>query len=207
MGTKRPLPDEYFMQLAHLVSSRSTCLRKQIGAVLVKDNRILSTGYNGAPTGIKHCKEVGCAREGHGAFETYLSLFDEHFNPERLTEIRNFFPKKGEIVPSGYRHELCRGVHAEQNTIIQAAVFGVSIRGAILYSTVYPCVICAKMLINAEIAKVVYDADYVDPLSKKILDESNIKVSRFKKKPAKGRNAKGTSLMKEDYLSQKIIRI
>jgi len=141
--------DEYFMKMAHLVAKRSTCLRRQVGAVLVKDKRIIATGYNGAPKGLPHCTDIGrCLREELG-------------------------------VPSGQRHELCRGLHAEQNCLLQAAVFGVSTRGATLYTTTYPCVICAKMLINAEVAEVVYDADYEDPLAKELLAQAGVKVRRF----------------------------
>ncbi len=146
----RPSPDEYFMEMAHLASKRSTCLRHNVGCVVVKDKRVLATGYNGAPKGLKHCEEVGCIR-------TKLN------------------------VPHGERHELCRGLHAEQNAIIQAALFGVSIKNSTIYSTHYPCSICAKMLINADIKEIVYDKDYEDDLAKQILSESNIKVRQFKK--------------------------
>ncbi len=146
----RPSPDEYFMEMAHLASKRSTCLRHNVGCVVVKDKRVLATGYNGAPKGLKHCEEVGCIR-------TKLN------------------------VPHGERHELCRGLHAEQNAIIQAALFGVSIKNSTIYSTHYPCSICAKMLINADIKEIVYDKDYEDDLAKQILSESNIKVRKFKK--------------------------
>ncbi len=152
VGEKRPSWDDYFMLIAHIVKLRSTCLRRKVGAVLVKDNRILSTGYNGAPKGLPHCSVTGCIRE-------------------RLK------------IPSGERHELCRGLHAEQNAIIQAAVFGVSTKGATLYSTTFPCVICAKMIINAEIKEVVYDSDYEDKLSKEMLEEANIIVRRHKLSP------------------------
>lgn len=147
MVDERPSWDEYFMRLAHVIASRSTCLRRRVGALLVKDKRILATGYNGAPKGLPHCES--CLREELG-------------------------------VPSGQRHELCRGVHAEQNAIIQAAVFGVSTKGATLYSTTFPCIICAKMLINAEIGEVIYDSDYEDPESAKILLEAGIKIRRFR---------------------------
>jgi len=145
----RPSWDEYFMEMARLVARRSTCLRNKVGAVLVKDNRILATGYNGAPKGLPHCSETGCLRE----------------------KLR---------IPSGERHELCRGLHAEQNCIIQAAVFGVSTRGATLYCTHFPCSICAKMIINAEIAEIVYEHDYDDKMSRKLLEQAKIKVRRFK---------------------------
>jgi dCMP deaminase len=144
---ERPSWDEYFMRIAHVVASRSTCLRRKVGAVLVKDKRILATGYNGAPKSLPHCKT--CLREELG-------------------------------VPSGQRHELCRGVHAEQNAIIQAAVFGVSTKEAILYTTTFPCIICAKMLINAEVEEIVYDSDYEDPESAKILKEAGVKTRRFR---------------------------
>jgi len=147
MSSGRPSWDEYFMRIAHDVASRSTCLRRKVGAILVKDRRILATGYNGAPKGLPHC--VKCLREELG-------------------------------VPSGQRHELCRGVHAEQNAIIQAAVFGVSTKDATLYTTTFPCIICAKMLINAEIAEIVYDSDYEDPESAKMLREAGIKIRRFR---------------------------
>jgi len=145
---KRPSFDEYFMEIAKIVAKRSTCLRRQVGAVIVKDKHILSTGYNGVPKKFPHCDTVGCIRE------------------------------KLEI-PEGERHELCLGLHAEQNAIIQAAVFGVSIRGATLYVTHFPCSVCSKMIVNAEIKEVVYLNDYPDELSKEILKKSNIKVRQF----------------------------
>ncbi len=145
---KRPSLDEYFMRMAYLAASRSTCLRRQVGAVIVKDKRVLSTGYNGAPKGLPHCDEVGCLREKYD-------------------------------IPTGERHELCRGVHAEQNAIIQAAVFGTSIDGAAIYTTNHPCVVCAKLLINANISEIVYGDDYVDELAKKVLDESKVTVRYF----------------------------
>ncbi len=144
----RPTLDEYFMAMAELVSRRSTCLRRQVGAIAVKNKHIISTGYNGAPKRLRHCSEVGCIRE----------------------ELD---------VKSGERHELCRGVHAEQNAIIQAAVFGTSIDGAQLYCTHTPCAQCAKILINAGIKEVVYAAPYIDALAKELLDESDVRVRQF----------------------------
>lgn len=138
----------YFMDIADLVSRRSTCLRRSVGAILVRDKRILSTGYNGVPSGIRHCSEVGCLRESAS-------------------------------VPSGERHELCRGLHAEQNAIIQAALHGVSIRGATLYCTNHPCIICSKMLINAGLAAIVYREGYTDDLARDMLNEANIEVNRL----------------------------
>jgi len=141
--SSRPDWQTYFFQIAKLVATRSTCLRRQVGAVIVKDNRILSTGYNGTPTGIAHCLERGCIR----------------------TELN---------IPSGERHELCRGLHAEQNAIIQAAYHGVRINGADLYSTNQPCIICSKMLINAGIKKIYISDSYPDELAEEMLAEANI---------------------------------
>ena len=145
---QRPDNDAYFMRMAELVASRSTCLRRQVGAVVVKEKRVLTTGYNGAPKGLKHCGEVGCVRE------------QNH-------------------VESGTRHELCRGVHAEQNAVIQAAYFGVSIKEATIYTTNYPCVLCAKIIVNAGIREVIYKDEYIDELSRDILKESKVSVRRY----------------------------
>lgn len=147
----RPSWEEYFMDITHLVSKRSTCLRRQVGAIIVKDKKILTTGYNGAPSKIRHCIDIGCLREKLG-------------------------------IPSGERHELCRGLHAEQNAIIQAAYHGVEIRGATLYCTNHPCIICSKMIINAGIKRIVYEEGYADELAKKMLKESGIKVEKFKRR-------------------------
>jgi len=144
----RPTYDEYFMKMTQVVSTRSTCLRRNVGAILVKNKHILSTGYNGAPKGLKHCSEVGCLRE------------------------------KLNVQP-GERHELCRGLHAEQNAIIQASVFGVSIDGASLYCTVAPCSVCAKMLINAGIKEIVYQESYPDELAQQMLTEAKIKMRKL----------------------------
>ena len=141
--------DEYFMDFARLAARRSTCLRRQVGAVLVKDKTLLTTGYNGAPRGVSHCDEVGCLRD----------------------EME---------VPSGHRHELCRGLHAEQNAIIQAAYHGgTCVRGSDVYSTTFPCMICTKMLINAGIRRIVYLEGYPDDLSKHMLEEAGLKVVRL----------------------------
>ncbi len=136
------------MSIAQLVATRSTCLRRKVGAVLVKDKRILATGYNGAPTGARHCEEMGCLRE-------------------RL-----------EVAP-GERHELCRGLHAEQNVIIQAAYYGVITKGTTLYSTHLPCIICSKMLINAGVEKIYFLDGYPDPLADEMLAEANVEVVRL----------------------------
>lgn len=136
------------MDIARLVASRSTCLRRQVGAVIVKDKNILATGYNGTPSGIRHCSVTGCLRD-------------------KLA------------IPSGERHELCRGLHAEQNAIIQAAKHGVNIGGATLYCTTAPCVICAKMLINAGLERIVYLEGYPDSLATELLEESGIEVSIY----------------------------
>jgi len=145
----RPDWNEYFMEITTVVAKRSTCSRRSVGAILVKDKHILSTGYNGAPNGMKHCDEAGgCLRE-------------------KLK------------VPSGERHELCRGLHAEQNAIIQAAVQGASIAGATLYCTTAPCSICAKMLINAGIAKVVYQGNYPDAKAMEYFEEAGVIVEKY----------------------------
>ncbi len=136
------------MEIARLVARRSTCLRRQVGAVVVKEKNILATGYNGTPSGITHCSEVGCLRQQLG-------------------------------VPSGERHELCRGLHAEQNAIIQAAKHGVNIGGATIYCTNSPCVICSKMIINSGVERIVFLDGYPDELSREMLQESGIEVSSF----------------------------
>ena len=137
------------MDVAELISHRSTCIRRKVGAVIVQDKRIMATGYNGAPKGLKHCCEVGCLRADQN-------------------------------IPSGERHELCRGLHAEQNAIIQAAVFGVSIEGSSLYCTNTPCVVCVKMLINAGVQEIIYAGEYPDQLAKDMIEESSIKIKRLK---------------------------
>ena len=136
------------MSIAQLVATRSTCLRRKVGAVLVKDKRIVATGYNGAPTGVRHCEETGCQREQLG-------------------------------IKSGERHELCRGLHAEQNVIISAAYYGVTTEGTTLYSTHLPCIICSKMLINAGVEKIFFLDGYPDSLADQMLAEANIEVVRL----------------------------
>jgi dCMP deaminase len=147
---KRPSWDNYFLELAELISKRSTCMRRRVGAVIVKDRHILSTGYNGAPKDIRHCDLTGCLRDSMN-------------------------------IPSGQRHELCRGLHAEQNSIIQAALHGVSLEGSTLYCTNLPCSICAKMIINAGIKDIVSRRGYPDEMSRAFLKEAAIKI-RFVKK-------------------------
>lgn len=144
----RPSWDEYFMSIVELVKTRSTCLRRQVGALIVKDKRILATGYNGAPVGCKHCLEVGCVRE-------------------KLN------------VPSGQRHELCRATHAEQNAIAQAAYSGTSVKDTVLYVTTQPCVLCAKLAINAGITKIVFKGDYPDDLAMELLQESGVRILKY----------------------------
>ncbi|MBW2452630.1 MAG: cytidine/deoxycytidylate deaminase family protein [Deltaproteobacteria bacterium] len=145
---ERPSWNDYFMDITQLVSRRSTCLRRQVGALMIKEKHILATGYNGTPSGIRHCAETGCLREQMN-------------------------------VPSGERHELCRGLHAEQNAIIQAARHGINLSGATLYCTNSPCIICTKMLINAGIRDVVYLDGYPDQLSLDMLEEAGIKVVSY----------------------------
>ena len=148
MADKRPSWDEYFIKLAHEVSSRTTCMRRAVGAVIVKENRILATGYNGVPRGMRHCDEVGCLRDQLG-------------------------------VPSGQRQEICRGLHAEQNAIIQAARYGIDISDSKIYITTQPCITCAKMLINAGITEIIYTDPYPDELSLGMLDEAGINYRVF----------------------------
>ncbi len=150
----RPSWDEYFMRITREVALRSTCLRRQVGAILVKDKHILATGYNGSPAGLPHCEEVGCLRQ-----------------------------KKR--VPSGERAELCRGIHAEQNAIIQAAIHGVPIGGSTCYSTTQPCVLCAKMLINAGVKRIVYEGSYPDELALSMLTEAGVELIRWEGAPAR----------------------
>jgi dCMP deaminase len=148
MANHRPDWDTYFLDIVELVSRRSTCRRRAVGAGLVRDRRILATGYNGAPSKLAHCLDIGCLRE-------------------QLN------------VPSGERHELCRGLHAEQNVIIQAALHGVITKGSTLYCTNHPCVICAKMIINAGIVRIVIRDGYSDKLAAEMLKEADIIVKQL----------------------------
>ncbi len=145
---QRPDWDTYFMTLCHVVAQRSTCLRRKVGALLVSNHHILTTGYNGAPQGLPHCAKVGCLRE-------------------RMA------------IPSGERQELCRGLHAEQNAIIQAAVHGVALNNVTCYSTTQPCITCAKMLINANVTRIVYEGDYPDELATQMLEAAGIELIRW----------------------------
>lgn len=149
-GEDRPTFHEIFMEVAYTWAKRATCLRRRVGAVIAKDKQQLTTGYNGAPRGVPHCAELG------GCLREKLGI------------------------PSGQRHEICRGTHAEQNAITQAAKFGIPIEGSTLYCNCFPCVICTKMILNAGIDTVVYDSDYNDPLSKEILgQQTGLKLVRY----------------------------
>ena len=148
---ERPNWDDYFMKIAEDVATRSTCIRRNVGAIIVKDKRILSTGYNGAPTNIAHCTEETCLRTMNN-------------------------------VPSGERHELCRGLHAEQNAIIQAALHGVSIKDASIYITHHPCSICTKMLINSGIRKIICRSAYDDPFATELITKSGITLITLQEK-------------------------
>lgn len=152
MSSDRPSWEEYFIEMAKLVSTRSNCVSRKVGAVITVDNQVVSTGYNGAPKGLYHCVDNGGC----------------------LRKLNN--------IASGTRQEVCRAVHAEQNAIISAAVKGVSIKGGTIYLNTYPCSICTRMLINSEIKKIVYDSEYSDPLSKEMLEESKIEVVKYEKK-------------------------
>ena len=147
---ERPSWDEYFMEIAHVVAKRSTCLRRSVGAVIVKNRQIVATGYNGTPKDLLHCSEVGCLRE----------------------QLK---------VPSGKNHELCRGIHAEQNAVVQAAYHGVSVNGGTLYCTHQPCVVCTKILINAGIKRIVYANPYPDKLAEDMMQASGIEIEIFHK--------------------------
>ena len=144
----RPSWDVYFMEIAQQVARRATCKRRQVGAILVKDKRILATGYNGVPSGIVHCFERGCLREQRG-------------------------------IPSGQQHELCRGLHAEQNAIIQAARHGSPIDGSTAYCTAQPCIMCAKILINAGIKEIVFMEAYPDDLAQEMIAESGVTLRQY----------------------------
>ncbi len=148
----RPDVDEYFLKIASVVAERATCHRHHVGAVAVRDKHILTTGYNGAPSGAKDCLELGCLRDELG-------------------------------IPSGTRHEICRGIHAEQNVIVQAALHGVSLEGSTIYVTHTPCVLCAKMLVNARIARFVSFGKYNDEAFVDLFREAGIKVD-LKKRPS-----------------------
>ncbi|MDI9481326.1 MAG: deoxycytidylate deaminase [Syntrophomonadaceae bacterium] len=145
MFDTRPSWNDYFLEVADLVATRSTCLRRQVGAVLVRDKRIISTGYNGAPRKLKHCSEVGCLRSEKD-------------------------------IPSGERYELCRGVHAEQNAIINAAYYGISTQDTVMYCTHQPCIICARIIINAGVEKVVHRGDFQDDIALELMREAGIEL-------------------------------
>jgi dCMP deaminase len=144
----RPAWEDYFMEIARVVATRSSCMRRQVGALIVKNRQILATGYNGVPRGLTHCSDRGCLREQLG-------------------------------IPSGERHELCRGLHAEQNAIVQAAYHGVAIQGAELYCTHQPCAVCAKMLVNADIQAVYFAGSYPDELAMEVFHEAGTRLVRM----------------------------
>lgn len=148
----RPDLDSYFLKIASVVAERSTCRRHNMGAIAVRDKHILTTGYNGAPAGLKDCLELGCLRDELG-------------------------------IPSGTRQEICRAIHAEQNVIIQAALHGISLEGATIYCTHTPCVLCAKMLVNARIKRFVSFREYNDDSYREMFKEAGIEVS-IKQKPS-----------------------
>ena len=149
----RPDADEYFLKIASVVAERSTCRRHHVGAVAVRDKHILATGYNGAPSGLRDCLELGCLRDEMN-------------------------------IPSGERHEICRGIHAEQNVIVQASLHGVSLEGSTIYCTHTPCVLCAKMLVNAKIKRFVSFGRYNDGSFEDLFREAGIKVDIKEKPPS-----------------------
>ena len=147
----RPSWEEYFMKIAYIVAERSTCMRRKVGAVIVRDNRILSTGYSGAPSGLPHCDEIGgCLRDKMK-------------------------------VPSGERAELCRAAHAELNAISQAAQYGVGIMGSAIYCTDSPCSFCAKAIINSKIITVIYDGEYPDTMAFEMFAGAGIVLKKIEK--------------------------
>jgi len=148
----RPDTDDYFLKIASVVAERSTCRRHHVGAVAVRDKHILATGYNGAPSGLKDCLELGCLRD----------------------ELN---------IPSGERHEICRGIHAEQNVIIQASLHGLSLEGSTIYATHTPCVLCAKMLVNARIKRYVSFGKYNDNAFIDLFRQAGIELD-IKKRPS-----------------------
>ena len=150
----RPDSDTYFLKIASVVAERATCRRHHVGAVAVRDKHILATGYNGAPSGLKDCLELGCLRN----------------------EME---------IPSGTRHEICRGIHAEQNVIIQATLHGVSLEGSTIYCTHTPCVLCAKMLVNAKIRRFVSFGTYDDNSFVGLFTEAGIEVDIKAKPPSR----------------------
>jgi len=151
-GLSRLGSDEYFLKIASVVAERATCHRHHVGAVAVRDKHILATGYNGAPSGLKDCLELGCLRDELG-------------------------------IPSGERHEICRGIHAEQNVIIQASLHGVSLEGSTIYATHTPCVLCAKMLVNAKIKRFVSFGKYNDNTFTDLFREAGIEMD-INKRPS-----------------------
>ena len=148
----RPDSDEYFLKIASVVAERSTCRRHHVGAVAVGNKHILATGYNGAPSGLKDCLELGCLRD----------------------ELH---------IPSGERQEICRGIHAEQNVIIQASLHGVSLEGSTIYATHTPCVLCAKMLVNAKIKRYISFGRYNDDAFINLFQEADIELD-IKQRPS-----------------------
>ena len=140
---KRPGWDEYFMNIAHVAAARSSCSRRQVAAVLVKERRVIS-GYNGTPRGVKNCDDGGC-------------------------------PRCNSTVASGQGLEECLCCHAEENSIVQAANHGISINGSTLYTTYSPCLLCAKMIINAGIQEVVFHQRYsIDTTSSNLLEQAGV---------------------------------
>ena len=150
----RPDIDEYFLKVASVVAERSTCRRRHVGAVAVRDKHMLATGYNGAPSGLKDCLELGCLRDELG-------------------------------IASGTRHEICRGIHAEQNVIVQASLHGVSLEGGTIYATHTPCVLCSKMLVNARIKRYVSFGKYNDDKFVDLFREAGIEVDMKKRPPSR----------------------
>ena len=147
---KRISLDEYFLKIASVVAERSTCRRHYIGAIAVRNKHILTTGYNGAASGLKDCLELGCLRDQRK-------------------------------IDSGTSQEICRAIHAEQNVIIQSSLHGVTLEGSTVYCTHTPCIICAKMLVNAKIKRYITFAEYSDDAFIELFKEAGIKIDVLEK--------------------------
>lgn len=154
MKLYRPSWHEYFMEVAHVVKKRSNCIRMQVGALIVKDNRIVATGYNGTPSGIKNCVDGGCSRCS---------------------------ARQSGLLKEGAKKDRCICIHGEQNAIIQSAYLGVSSVGGTMYVTVMPCNNCAKMIINAGIVRLVYQDNHTDEDGINLLKEARVAVEKYRK--------------------------
>jgi dCMP deaminase len=200
----RPNWDKYFMQMAELASTRAACVRRKVGAVIVKDNQVLSTGYNGPPSGIVHCItqdffdrakqldemdmednviqfqnwplcRLNLCSDLEKEFKEKYGFYSK-INP---LDSSNICLREAQNIPSGQRYELCKAAHAEFNAICQAAKHGISVNNSIMYCTCSPCVICAKAIISSGINSICYLGNFIDDLSKELLQKSKVNLKRF----------------------------